>query len=302
MALPALAQYPERPITIVVPYAAGSGNDAYARLIADGLQEKLKQTVIVENMPGAGGLIGAAAVAQAAPDGYTLMTHSSSLASGQVMRANPEFDARTAFAPIAQYSSSPAALVVTPGLPIETVNDLIEYAKSNPVNYGSSGVGGITHLNVELLKQRSGLVAEHVPYGGGAEAIPATTGGEVQFLLIDIGAVLAAIESDQIKLIAVAGNERIPLKPDVPTIKESGIDFAASVNYGLFAPAGTPPDIVALLNTTVNEIIASDRFRSHVEGRGGAIVLDTPEAFGKVVASEVEELGGLVDSLGIEKQ
>jgi tripartite-type tricarboxylate transporter receptor subunit TctC len=294
--------YPSRTITLVVPFAAGSANDTFGRLIAEGLQERFGQPVVVENLPGAGGLLGAAQVAQAAPDGYTLMSHSNSLVSGQVMRQNPEFDFRKAFVAIAQYGYSPAALTIFKDLPVNSTPELIEYSKSNPVNYGTAGVGSITHLYIEWFKQVSGLQAEHVPFGGGALAQTAMIGGEIQMLLSDIGVTRALVEEGQIRRLSVAAEERSPLAPDTPTMKEEGIDFEFLVRYGLFAPAGTPDEIVRVLNEEVNKIVSTGRFKEILEGGGGHYVNGTPEDFAAIFATELEELSAVVDSAGIPRE
>jgi len=304
MAQPSWAQYPEKPINIIIPFAAGSGNDGFARLIAEGLQEKWGQPVIPQNQPGGGGMIGATELARSAPDGYTLMTGSSSHPSGMVMRKEPPVDVRTDITAVARYAFSSGALVVNSDLPVNSMDELVAYSKTNPLNYGSSGVGSIIHLATELFKQATGLEAVHIPYGGGAPAIVATMGNEVQFLLIDYGAAQAAIENGQVRMLAYAGPERLPSKSDIPTIREQGYDFEFNLSYGLFAPAGTPTDILEKLNAAVNEIVAAPKFRDYAENaRSSTIVINEPlGVYADIIREEVEVLGKAVDDAGLERQ
>jgi tripartite-type tricarboxylate transporter receptor subunit TctC len=299
---PSLAQFPEKTITIIVPFNAGSGNDAYARMIAEELQKKWGQPVVVENVVGAGGLIGTAQVAMAPPDGYTLLTGSSSLPSAQVLRANPEFDVATDFAPIAQYHLSPVALVVNKDLPVNSVDELVAYAKENPINFGSNGIGSIIHLNSEIFNAATGIKAENVPYTGGGPAIQGAIGGEVQYLLIDYGAAQAMVEEGQLRVLGIGSPERNPLLPDVPTFKELGYDIDLSILYGMFAPAGTPPEVIQTLNEAINEIVGGETYRKFIEDRGGVIVTGTPEQFGEAVKAEVAKLANVVDTVGIPRE
>ncbi len=303
MVQPSWAEYPEKTITILVPYSAGSGNDTFARLIAAGLQEKWGQPVVVVNKPGAGGMLAATEVAHSAPDGYTLLTGSSSLSSGMAMRKDPPIDLTKDLTAVAQYCHSSGALVINPSLPVTSVKDFIEYSQTHPLNFGSSGTGSIIHLTSELFKQITGLKATHIPYGGGAPATKALIGGEVQFNLIDYGATKAAVLSGQVKLLAMAGSERNPGQPDVPTIKELGYDYEFLLNYGLFAPSATPAAVLATLNAAVNEIVATQKFKDYAEGsRDGTVVTDDgPGVYQKLVESEVKQYNKVVDDTGIPR-
>jgi len=298
---PAVAQYPERTITLIVPFAPGSVNDQLGRLIAEGLKERLGQTVVVINQAGAGGRVGAEELAVAAPDGYTLMTGSSSLSSGQALRAGG-MNVGEALRPIALYSESPVAITVNNDLPVKTVGELVAHSKTESLNYGTAGVGSINHLGTELFLQRAGMEATHVPYPGGGPAMTAMIGGEVDFIINDIGATRANVDGGLIRRIAVANERRVAFAPDTPTLREEGIEHVFKVRYGLFAPAGVPDDIVTKLNQAVNDFVVTPAFREVVEGPGGEVITTTPDEFARIFAEELQVLNAVVDRLNLPRQ
>lgn len=269
----AVAQnFPSRPVTLVVPFPAGSTTDLVGRILSDELAKSLGQNVVVDNRGGAGGTIGTEAVARAAPDGYTLLmgtigTHSINPA----VYARINYDPIADFAPIIQFGTAPNVLVVNPSLPVKNVKELIAYVRANPgkVNYGSSGNGTSNHLSGAMFAARNGLQATHIPYRGGAQAITDLLRGETQFMFYHYLPLLPHIKEGKLRAIAITSASRIDALPDVPVMKEAGMDdFEVSAWFGVWAPAKTPADVVGKLNTIIAGIINSPEVKKSLAMQG----------------------------------
>lgn len=272
--------YPTRPVTLVVPFPAGSTTDLVGRILADELAKSLGQNVVVDNRGGAGGTIGTEAVARAAPDGYTLLmgtigTHSINPA----VYAKINYDPIADFEPIIQFGTAPNVLVVNPALPVKSVKDLIDYIRARPgqVNYASSGNGTSNHLSGAMFAAREGLKATHIPYRGGAQAITDLLRGEVQFMFYHYLPLLPHIKEGKLRAIAITSAERIDALPDVPVMKEAGMDdFEVSAWFGVWAPAKTPADVVGKLNTVISGIINSPEVKKSLAAQGVDPVSGSP--------------------------
>jgi tripartite-type tricarboxylate transporter receptor subunit TctC len=278
----ALAQnFPNRPVTLVVPFPAGSTTDLVGRILSDELAKSLGQTVVVENRGGAGGTIGTEAVARATPDGHTILmgtigTHSINPA----VYAKINYDPIADFAPVIQFGTAPNVLVVNPSLPVKSVKDLVAYIRANPgkVNYGSSGNGTSNHLSGAMFVARNGLTAQHLPYRGGAQAITDLLRGEVQFMFYHYLPLLPHIKEGKLRAIAITSAKRIDALPEVPVMKEAGMDdFEVSAWFGVWAPAKTPEDVVGKLNIIINGIMKSPEVKKSLEMQGIDPVSGSPK-------------------------
>ena len=299
----ALAQsYPSRPITLVVPFPAGSTTDLVGRILADELSKAVGQTVVIDNRGGAGGSVGSEAVARAAPDGYTLLmgtigTHSINPA----VYAKINYDPIADFSPIIQFGTAPNVLVVHPDLPIKSVKELIAYVAANPgkVNYGSSGNGTSNHLSGAMLVARNNLKATHVPYRGGSQAITDLLRGEVQFMFYHYLPLLGHIKDGKLRAIAITSANRIDALPDAPVMKEAGMDdFEVSAWFGVWAPAKTPADIVAKLNETILKIIKTPEVQKSLQAQGIDPVAGSPEELLKLNKAELARWSKAVEQAG----
>ena len=284
--------WPNRPVRIIVPLAPGGGSDILARLMAQHMGETLGQTFIVENKPGAGTVIGAELAAKSAPDGYTLYATSPNIVINHGLHPKLNYDALRDFAPISQWVSFSNLLVVNPSMPVNSVQELIDYARSRPgqINYGSSGNGATTHLGMELLKVMTGIDIVHVPYKGSAPAMADLLSGQVS-LMLDAGATSnRQIKAGKLRVLAVTGSTRSVLNPDVPTIAESGVPgYDSSVWIGLFAPAGTAPEIVQQLYATISLVLKKPEVRAKLLAQEMEPVGSTPAEFGALVKSELDK-------------
>jgi tripartite-type tricarboxylate transporter receptor subunit TctC len=305
---PAQAQaqdYPTKPVTIVVPLAAGSGMDSLVRLYADRLQTALGKPVVVENRPGAALMLAAAAVASAPPDGYTLLVSTSSaMAINPVLYKKVNYDHVKDFVPISFYVKSPMILVVNPDLPVKSVPELIKYLKDakSPPSYSSPGAGVAQHLSMEYMKKRFGVEVTHVPYKNTPQSIQDIAAGHVQMGFAEAGASLPLIREGKLRAIAVSATTRIPSLPDVPPFSEAANapDFEAVSWHMLFAPAATPKPIVERLHKEMKKIMADPDMIKLTE-KIGLIPVDTPDIAGiqKYLASEREKWGSLVKQLNL---
>jgi tripartite-type tricarboxylate transporter receptor subunit TctC len=269
----AVAQsYPARPVTLVVPFPAGSTTDLVGRILSEELAKSLAQNVVIDNRGGAGGGVGTESVARSAPDGYTLLmgtigTHSINPA----VYAKINYDPIADFAPIIQFGTAPNVLVVNPSLPVKSVKELIAYVRERPgqVNYASSGNGTSNHLSGAMFAAREGLKATHVPYRGGAQAITDLLRGEVQFMFYHYLPLLPHIAEGKLRAIAITSAKRIDALPDVPVMKEAGMeDFEVSAWFGVWAPAKTPDDVAGKLHTTISGIINSPEVKKKLVAQG----------------------------------
>jgi tripartite-type tricarboxylate transporter receptor subunit TctC len=301
---PAPAQsYPVKPVRIIVPFAPG-GVDVTARIIADRLTAALGQPFIVENRAGAGGSVGAKMVASSDPDGHTLMFSTPGpVVVSPVMNRNAGYDAVKSFAPVAIVSQSPLLLVVHPSVPAKTLKELVAYAKANPgkVHFPSPGFGTQPHLVGEMFRSMTGLDIVHVPYRGSAPAITDLLAGQMQIYFDNFANLLQHVESGKLKAIAVSGDGRSPQLPDVATMDQSGYGgLAATYWNGIFAPAGTPVAVVARLNVTVNQALATPEVRSALQKLGSDPKTGTPQEFTTFIAAESERWGKVVRDANIK--
>jgi tripartite-type tricarboxylate transporter receptor subunit TctC len=298
--------YPAKPVTLVVPFPAGSTTDLIGRILAGKLAESLNQQVIVENRGGAGGAIGTESVARAAPDGYTLLmgtigTHSINVSVYPKLAYDPIAD----FSPIIQFGTAPNVLVVNPSLPVKSVRELIDYAKARPgqLNYGSSGNGTSNHLSGALFSAREDLKATHVPYRGGAQAITDLLRGEISFMFYHYLPLLGHIQEGKLRALAVTSASRISALPNVPIMAEAGIaDFEVSAWFGVYAPARTPQTIIRKLHADISGIINAPAVRESLIAQGIDPVNGTPEDLVALMKSEIERWARAVELSGARLQ
>jgi tripartite-type tricarboxylate transporter receptor subunit TctC len=295
--------YPSRTITLVVPFPAGGGNDALARLVAERMSKTLGQQVVVENRGGAGGTIATRAVAKGAADGYTiLLTYTGTLAINPSLYPNAGYDPRKDFAPIGSIGTLVSVLVAHPSLPVRSTADLISYAKANPgkVNYGFVP-GTVGHISTEMFARSAGITLTNIPYRGNGNAIADLLGGHVSMMFLSILPVIGPIQGGKLTALAVASPQRSPLLPDVPTISESGLPgFSAVITYGLAAPAGTPRAIVERLNKELNAALGDGELRARLATEGGQVVPGTPDDYTAAIDREEKRWGPLVKSLDLK--
>ena len=292
----AQAEYPERIVRVVVPVAAGGGVDVMARLLSQKLSERLGQQFVVENRPGAAGVIGSKAVIGAAPDGYTLLYTPSSLSLSVAVNKTPPYNVAKDFTPIINVAISPYALVVHPSLPAKTLAEFIAYAKANPkkLSYSSAGVGSASHLAAEMFKGMAGIEMVHVPNKGMNPALVDLIGGQVQAMFGSVPAMMTE-KSDRIRPIAMAESKRSALMPDLPTIAESGLPGFAVANWaGLLGPAGMDPRIVKKLHDEIIAILDTPDMKSRVKTLGFDLIASTPEEFAKQLTSDVSRWSEVV--------
>jgi tripartite-type tricarboxylate transporter receptor subunit TctC len=285
------AAYPSKAIRIVVPYPAGGGIDVISRVIGERLGRSLGQPVLVDNKPGAGTILAAELVSKAPADGYTLMvTSDSTLTINQHLYAKLPYDPVKDFAPITQLVSLNQLLLANPAVPANNLKELVAYAKANPgkLNYASYGSGSQPHLAMEMLKLQTGMDIVHVPYKGIPQAVPAALAGEVQLTFSGAASSQAFIKAGKLKALAVGGKSRMALFPDVPTFAESGFpDVPSNAWFGLFAPAGTPQDIIMKLNAEVTRILKEPEFiQKEITAKSYELVASTPQAFAEFLVTD----------------
>jgi tripartite-type tricarboxylate transporter receptor subunit TctC len=301
---PADAQsYPSRVIRIVVPFPPGGPTDVAARLIAQPLGETLGQSVIVENQPGAGGRTGSRFVARATPDGYTLLMGGTNLnAIIPAIYKNLDYDPVKSFIAVASVASDAVVMVVNPSLPAKTVAEFVQAAKAGPgkLKYGSAP-GIASHLASELLKYRAGIDVPFIPYRGGGPAITDLLGGQIDMIFNNKSVLLALIQGEKLRALAVTADKRWPELPDVPTMREAGFpDFPSDIVYGLLAPAGTPDAIVDKLNSSVNRALQSPELRANLAKLGIEARAATPQAFGAAMSDDMAKYDEIVRLTGIK--
>ena len=304
---PASAQtnYPTRTVTLIVPFAAGGPTDIIARILAQSLSQSLGQSVIVDNRPGGGGNPGMALVARALPDGHTLLLTSTAIAVNPGLFENLPYDPIKDFAPISELVNAPNVLFVKPDSGITSIADLVAKAKAEPAkyNYASPGVGTKSHLTGEQLKLRAGINIQHIPYRGGGPATQALVAGTVQLGSVALAPVEPLIKSGTVKALAVTGANRWWSLPDVPTMIESGYpDFVSDTFNALFAPAGTPPDVVALLVRETRAAMAKPEAQEAARRAGYQIVAGTPEEMSRRLVAEIAGVKELVAKAGIKPE
>jgi tripartite-type tricarboxylate transporter receptor subunit TctC len=291
-------EYPTQTVKIVVPFVAGGGVDIVARLVGPKLSEALGQSVVIENRGGAGGALGATAVAQSPPDGYTLLLGTGSThGTNSSVYARIGYDPVRDFVPIALLSTSPLVLVANLAVPANSAKELIALAKAKPgeLKFGSYGPGSINHLAGELFNSTAGIQANHIPYRGSAPMMTDLIGGRLDYAFDGVSTTLGYIQAKSVKPLGVSGINRSPIHPNEPTIAEAAVPgFDTMVWFGLFAPAGTPKAIIELLNGKANTALAAPAVRTGLEKLGFEIVGGSPEVLAKKVESELQKWGKLV--------
>ena len=294
--------YPNHPIKLVVPFAAGGATDTSARIIAQQMQKSLGQPVLVENQGGAGGTIGTRQVAHAAPDGYTLLSGSISTFGSQPLLYRLDYDPHKAFAPVATISIEAQALVVRPSLPVRTVAELVQRAKADPgkLSYGSSiGIG--PHLLMELFKVRTGTSIVHVPYRGGAPMISDLLAGQIDMTINGKSVLLPHIQAGKLRALAVSGQARWPELPEVPTLVETGtMEAPYDALFGILAPSGTPAPVIERLNAVVNEGLHSSAMGASLAKLGIDPLISTPQEFTELIAQEIPKWAEVVRITGVK--
>jgi len=302
---PALAQYPNRAVKLVVPFPPAGATDIVGRIVAQKLGEQMGQSVVVENKPGAGGSIGSDLVAKSAPDGYTLLMATSSTHSiGPALQKLP-YDPLKDFAPITHVANVPNVLVVSPVLPVTSVKELIAYAKARPgqLNFASSGVGTIVHLNGELFKMLAGVDLVHVPCKGTALSIPDVANGSVAMLFDSLASVQPHIKAGRVRPLAVNAQRRSALLPEVPTLAEAGMPaFDRYTWFGMFAPAGTPKEIVARVNAEVAAALKAPDLLERFAAAGAEAVGSTPEQFIERIKSDATRWAEVIRAANVKVQ
>jgi tripartite-type tricarboxylate transporter receptor subunit TctC len=296
--------YPTRTITLIVPFPAGGGVDTMARVVAERLSVALKQSVIVDNRAGAGGTIGARAVAKAEGDGYTLMLgHTGTTSINPSLYANPGYDPRKDFAPIGLIAAMPVALISNPTFPAKTVADVIAIAKKDPtkVNLGTPPIGTGGYLTAEYFKSAAGLDVQIVPYRGTAPLMNDLVGGHVPISFGVLPPAMGNVQAGTLKVLAVTGTKRFSLLPDVPTADESGLPgFDSVLHYGLLAPARTPPDIVNRLSEELRKLVATDAVKERIQNEGGDPLTSSPEEYAKDIDQEERKWAALIKKLNLK--
>jgi tripartite-type tricarboxylate transporter receptor subunit TctC len=283
--------YPSRPITLIVPFAAGGSNDLVARVIGKKLGEVWGQPVLIDNRGGAGGLIGSAAVATAPPDGYTLLLVSVTFTINPAVKKAMPFDTIRDFTPVAFIARSPLLVTASNKLPVKSARELLDLAKSKPgqITYASSGPGSINQIAAELIALSAGVKLLHVPYKGGAPGLNDLVGGHVDLYVSSLPQVLSLAKDGQARALAVTSARRTPLLPDVPTLEEAGIaGFDLSSWWGIVGPAGIPTNVVTALNTEIGKMLNSPELSTILASEGAEAATMTPQQFGNMMRLETE--------------
>jgi tripartite-type tricarboxylate transporter receptor subunit TctC len=306
IAFPAGAQtFPSKPIKIVVPFAAGGAVDVVARVVGQRISDQVNQPVIVDNKPGGHANIGADFVAKSPPDGYTLLLGANGLASNMTLHKNIPFDTLRDFAPVAGVGYAPLVFVVPAASPARTLQEFIAMARAKPgeFTYGTAAAGGSGHLATELLKSEAKFDALHVPYKGGAPALTDLMGERISFMLLNPIEVVPHVKSGRLRALAVSSPKRLPMLPDVPTFKEAGIaGFEASVWWGFVAPAKTPKDVVARLESEVLKALENDAVRDKLVSLGAVVEPMNSAQFGQFLKSEVDKWARVIKSAKITEE
>jgi tripartite-type tricarboxylate transporter receptor subunit TctC len=301
------ADFPTRPIRVILPFPAGGGADATARLVAQKLSEALKQPVVIDNRPGANGLIGTDAVAKAAPDGYTMLfTDRGALGINPSLYKTLPYDPTRDFEYVGIVAWGPYVLVAHPSVPVKTFAELVDYAKKNPgkLNYASFGIGSMPQMGMESLNSRYGMNIRHVPYKGGAPATTATLAGEVDVTLATLGNITGSLKEGRLKALVIGSSERSPLLPQVPTIVEAGgnEDTIPGTYFGFALPAHTPKAIVTQLSTEIRRIVAMPDVVERLVSSGFQSGKATPEDMAAIVRRDVVQFARLSAAIGIKPE
>ena len=298
----AAEDYPSRPITLVVPYAAGGGNDVMARIVAEKMSKSLGQQIVIENKGGAGGSIATRQVAKAAPDGYTLgLGGTGTLAINPTLYANVGYDPRRDFAPVGLIATSALVLLVHPSVPANSIAELIALAKRQPgkLNYASAGSGSGIHLGTELLAHMAGIKLTHIPYKGSSPALADLLGGHVSIYLSSLPPAIGLVKDGRVRALAVTGPQRSPIFPDLPTVAEAALPgYEAVLHYGIMAPAGTPRPIVDKLNAALKAALAEEDVRARIIADGAEPLATTPAEYAADIDREETKWSAIVKLSG----
>jgi tripartite-type tricarboxylate transporter receptor subunit TctC len=297
------ADYPVKPVRVIVPFAPG-GSDIAARMLGQKLTEKLGQSFVIENRGGAAGVVGTEIAAKSAPDGYTVLFCTASHAVTAVTYRKLPYDPIRDFVPVASVGSVPFVLVTHPALPVRNVRQLIALGKSRPgaLYYSSPGAGSIGQLANELFAKRAGIRVTHVAYKGTGPALTALLSGEVQFAMPNISGALAQIRAGKLRMLGVASAQRVPFAPDLATLREAGIDLVSGTWYGVLAPRGAPQQAVEILAREIAGLLKTGDLRDQLGTRGIVVEPMTPQEFGGFIRAEIEKWGGVMKDAGIQQE
>ena len=297
--------YPNRPITLLIPAPPGGTNDIMARSVADKMSANLGQPIVIENRGGAGSTIGARDAARSAPDGYTLLMATSSFAINPSLYPDAGYDPKKDFAPIGLIATSSSFVLVNPAIPVHSVAELIALAKGIPgkLDFASTGTGTSTHLAAALFAMMADVKFTAVPYKGVAPAVTDLLGGQVALMFCPMASVVGQVRGGNLRAIAVTGTRRSTLFPDVPTVAQAGLSgYAVELHYGLVASAGTPPEVIAKLNAALNNALADGNMGKRFAADGTETLPGTPEAYAADIASEEAKWGAVIKSAGVKAQ
>jgi tripartite-type tricarboxylate transporter receptor subunit TctC len=298
------ADYPARPITLVVPYAAGGGNDVIARIVAEKMGTSLGQTVIIENRGGAGGTIATRQVAKSEPDGYTLLIATSSLAINPSLYPNAGYDPRKDFAPIGLIASSNNVVLVNPAVPVRSITELIALAKQQDgtLTFASTGTGSSVHLAAELFAGMAGLRLNHVPYKGSGPALNDLIGGHVALMFSTMASAAGLVrDGSKVRALALTGAARSALFPDLPTVAEAGLPgYEAVLHYGIVAPVGTPRSVVEKLNAALNAALSDDEVKKRLGVEGAEALPVSPDEYAADIAGEETKWSEIIRRAGVK--
>jgi tripartite-type tricarboxylate transporter receptor subunit TctC len=296
------AQFPNKPVRVVIPVAPGGNVDSVMRLISGKLSEGLGQSVILENKPGASTNIGNEFVAKSPADGYTLLANTIPLVANISLYQKLGYDPEKDFIPISIMASSPSMIAVNANFPVKNMRELLDYAKKNPgmVKFSTSGGGGITHLAVELLAFQTGTKFAHIPYKGGGPALTALMSGEVDLSVLSVLAASGQMSSNRIRVLAVTSPKRLPMYPDIPSVSEfvPGYEFNSWV--GILAPKGTPASVIQILNEQISKALYSPEIVEKIQKDGGEVVASSPDQFKKAISNEVAQWAKVIQQAGIK--
>jgi tripartite-type tricarboxylate transporter receptor subunit TctC len=299
-----LAQpYPTKPIRVIVPFAPGGGTDILTRIIVPGLNESLRQQIVVDNRPGAGSQIGTDIVAKAPPDGYTILMVDTAFMTNPSLYSKLPYSSQKDFAPVSLSATAPVILIVHPSVPVRTVKELVSLARTQPaaLNFASGGPGSSTHLGVELLKYVTKIDLVHIPYKGTGPAVADVLGGQVTMMFAGISSVKQHVESGRLRAIAVTGEKRSPAMPKVPTFGEAGLrEVDASSYWGALAPARTPQDIVNRLGTSMAGVLKKPDVREKLIELGFEPIGGSPSEFAALIASETAKWSKVIKAAGVK--
>ena len=296
------ADYPTRPITLIVPYPAGGGNDVIARLVAAKMSAGLGEPIVIENRGGAGSTIGTRDAARRAPDGYTLLIATSSLAINPSLYPDAGYDPKKDFAAVGLIAASPNLVLVNPSVPAHSIADLIALAKREPggINFASTGSGTSTHLSAELFAAMASIKLNPIPYKGVAPALIDLVAGQVPLMFCPTASVIGLVRQHQVRALATTGAKRSLLFPDLPTVAEAGLPgYDAELHYGLVVPAGTPSAIVAKLNATLNDALADATVKDQLAVDGEVTLPGTSEAYAADITNEEAKWSGIIKKAGV---